>query len=110
MAGTCGPCTVLVNDILAAINAATACTQGEEATALRRAEGETTEPSKEGTAVEVCIVRRGTRGGQAAHQGRGAHTNGTPHPHHTWNPPRLPDEFWANVPPRYIPFNVWHNG
>ena len=42
-------------------------------------------------------------------RGQGACTNGTPHPHHAWNPPCIPGKFWANVPPRYIPFNVWHN-
>ena len=55
MADTRGPHQVLVNNVLAAINAATARAQGEEATVLQRAEETTEGPSKEGTAVEVHI-------------------------------------------------------
>ena len=100
---------VLVNDVLAAVNAATARTQGEEAAAVQAAEEGAEGMSEVGTAVEVCTGRRGNRGGQAARQGRGAGPSGTPHPRNAPRPPRLPDDFWANVPPRYIPFNIWHN-
>ena len=105
-----GPRPIIVNDVLAAINAATARAQSEEAAALQRAEEETEGASKTGTAVEVRVGRRGNRGGQAARRGRGARAPGPPHPHHEARPPRLPEEFWANVPPRFVPFNVWHNG
>ena len=44
------------------------------------------------------------------HQGRGAGPARAPHPRNTPRPPQLPDDFWANVPPCYIPFNIWHNG
>ena len=48
-----GPHLVLINDVLTAINAATARAQGEEATALQRAEEGMEEQSEEGTTVEV---------------------------------------------------------
>ena len=82
-----GPCPVIVNNVLAAINAATARAQGEEAAVLQQAEEETEGASKAGTAVEVRVGRRGNRGGQAAHRGRGARAPGTPHPHHEACPP-----------------------
>ena len=64
-----GPRPVIVNDVLAAINAATARAQGEEAAALQGAEGEMEGASEAGTAVEVRVGRRGNRGGQAARRG-----------------------------------------
>ena len=101
---------VIVNNVIAAINAATARTQSEEATALQAAEEGTEDTSEMGMAMEVCTGRRGNCGGQMARRGRGARAPGTPHPNHATRPLRLPEEFWANIPPRFIPFNVWHNG
>ena len=110
MAGTGGPHQVLVNNVLAAINAATARAQGEEAAALQRAEEREEAASQAQTPVEVCVRQRGNRGGQAACRGRGAHAPGTPHPHHETRPLQLLDEFWLNIPLRFVPINVWHNG
>ena len=101
---------VLVNDVLAAVNAATARADGQEAAALQTAKEGMEDTSEAGTAVEVHIGRRGNRRGQAARQGRGTGPARAQHPHNTPRPPRLPDDFWANVPPCYIPFNIWHNG
>ena len=101
---------VLVNDVLAAVNAATARTDGEEAAALQAAEEGTEDASETGTAVEVHTGRRGHRGRQASRRRRGTGPAGASHPRNTPRPLRLPDDFWTNVPPRYIPFNIWHNG
>lgn len=57
---------VLVNNILTAVNVATARAQYEETTALQAAEARAEGESEEGTAVEVCSPRQGTHGGQAA--------------------------------------------
>ena len=59
MADPCGLCLVLVNDVLAAINVATAQAQGEEATVLQRAKEGMEEQSEEGTTVEVHPTKRG---------------------------------------------------
>ena len=64
VAGTSGLHQVLVNDVLTAINAATAHAQGEEATALQAAEEGTEDTSEMGTAVEVRTGRQGNCGGQ----------------------------------------------
>ena len=55
VADLCGPHQVLVNDVLAAINAATACAQGEEAAVSQRAEERTEGTGEAGAAVEVCV-------------------------------------------------------
>ena len=100
---------VLVNDVLAAVNTATAHADGQEAAALQTAKGGAEDTSKAGTAVEVRIRQRGNRGGQASCRGRGTGPPRAQHPHNAPRPPRLPEDFWANVPLRYIPFNIWHN-
>ena len=58
---------VLVNDILTAINAATAHAQGEEAIALQRAEERVEGASEARPAVEVHVGWRGNHRGQVAH-------------------------------------------
>jgi hypothetical protein len=73
-------------------------------------EGGTDEATTEGTAVEVRPPRRGTRGGQAMRRGRGAHPSTTRHPPNLQPTLRLLEEFWLNVPPRYIPFKILYNG
>ena len=105
-----GRCPVLVNNVLTAVNTATAHTDGEEAAVLQTAEEGTEGTSEAGTAVEVRVGQRGNRGGQAPRRGRGTGPARAQHPRNMPHPPRLPDDFWANVPPRYIPFNIWHNG
>jgi hypothetical protein len=64
----------------------------------------------EETAVEVCTPRRGVRGGQATRRGRGARPPATRCPPNPQPTPRLLEEFWLNVPPRYIPFKILYNG
>ena len=71
---------VLVNDVLAAVNAATAHADGEETAALQAAKEGTEDASETGTAVEVRVGRRGHRGGQASCRGRGAGPARAPHP------------------------------
>jgi hypothetical protein len=73
-------------------------------------EGGTDDAATEETAVEVRPVRRGARGGQAARRGRGARPPAAQRPSNLWPAPRIPEEFWLNVPPRYIPFKILHNG
>jgi hypothetical protein len=81
----------------------------EEAAAIQN-EGGMDEATTEGTAVEVHPPRRGTRGGQATRRGRGAHPSTTRCPPNLQPTPRIPEEFWLNVPPRYIPFKILYNG
>ena len=102
--------STFLEDVLAAVNAATARADGEEAAAIQTTEEGTEDASEAGTAVEVRIGRRGNHRGQTSHRGRGTGPARASHPRNTPRPPRLPDDFWANVPPRYIPFNIWHNG
>ena len=59
---------VLINNVLAAINAATARAQYKETAAFQAAEARVEGESEEGTAVEVHPTRRGMYGGQAATQ------------------------------------------
>jgi hypothetical protein len=84
-------------------------TSYEEAVAVQN-EGGTDDATTEETAVEVRSVRRGTRGGQAARRGRGARPSAARRPSNPQPTPRIPEEFWLNVPPRYIPFKIWYNG
>jgi hypothetical protein len=81
----------------------------EEAVEVQN-EGGTDEAATEETAVEVRPVRRGARGGQAARRGRGARPPTARRPPNPQPAPRLPEEFWLNVPPRYIPFKILYNG
>jgi hypothetical protein len=81
----------------------------EEAVEVQN-EGGTDEAATEETAVEVRPVRRGARGGQVVCQGRGACPPTTQRPPNPQPAPRIPEEFWLNVPPRYIPFKILYNG
>ena len=110
MADVRGAHQVLVNNVLAAINAATARAQGEEAAEFQRAEERTEGVGQARAPVEVRVRGRGNRGGQTSRQGQGARAPGTPRPNHEARPAQLPDEFWRNVPPRFVPLNIWHNG
>ena len=53
MADTCGPHLVLINDVLTAINAATAQAQGEEAAVIQATKGRMEGESEEGATVKV---------------------------------------------------------
>jgi hypothetical protein len=81
----------------------------EEAVAVQN-EGGTDDAATEETVVEVRPVRRGARGGQAARRGRGARPPAARRPSNPQPAPRVPEEFWLNVPPRYIPFKIMYNG
>jgi hypothetical protein len=73
-------------------------------------EGGTDEAATEETAVEVRPVQRGARGGQVARRGRGARPPAARRPSNPQPAPRVPEEFWLNVPPHYIPFKILYNG
>jgi hypothetical protein len=81
----------------------------EEAVEAQNEEG-ADDAATEETAVEVRPVRRGARGGQAARRGRGVRPPTARRPANPQPAPRVPEEFWLNVPPRYIPFKIWFNG
>jgi hypothetical protein len=84
-------------------------TSYEETTAIQN-EGGTDEAATKETAVEVHAPRRGVRGGQVTRRGRGARPPATRRPPNLQPTLRLPEEFWLNVPPRYIPFKILYNG
>jgi hypothetical protein len=81
----------------------------EEAVEIQN-KGGADDATTEETAVEVRPTRRGARGGQAARRGRGARPPTTRRPPNPQPTPRLPEEFWLNVPPCYIPFKILYNG
>jgi hypothetical protein len=80
----------------------------EEATAIQN-EGGTDDAATEETVVEVRPTRRGSRGGQATRRGRGACPSTTRRPPNLQPTPRIPEEFWLNIPLRYIPFKILYN-
>jgi hypothetical protein len=81
----------------------------EEAVAIQN-EGGTDDTVTEETAVEVRPTRRGARGGQATRRGRGVRPPTTRRPPNLQPTPRVPEEFWLNIPPCYIPFKILYNG
>jgi hypothetical protein len=81
----------------------------EEAAAIQN-EGGTDNATTKETAVVVRPTRRGVRGGQMTRRGRGAHPPTTQCPPNMQQTPRVPEEFWLNIPPCYIPFKIMYNG
>jgi hypothetical protein len=81
----------------------------EEAAAIQN-EGGTDEAATEETAVEVRAPQQGVRGGQAMRRGRGARPPAAQRPPNPQPTPRIPEEFWLNIPPCYIPFKILYNG
>jgi hypothetical protein len=80
-----------------------------EETAAIQNEGETDDAATEETAVEIRPTRQGVRGGQATRRGRGARPSTTRLPPNPQPTPRILEEFWLNIPPRYIPFKILYN-